>query len=77
MNRMIALERPRQISRPVWEQSCLIFHPAEPGQTILDPRTGNTLRLDGWWKTADGRVIRVALSAPASILRMPQELSHV
>lgn len=77
MNRLIAVERPRQISRPAWEQSHLIFHPAEPGQTILDPRTSNMLRLDGWWKTPDGRVILVALSAPASILRLPQEISRV
>jgi len=52
----------------------LVFHPAPPGQTVTDPRTGQELRLDGWWKTHHGRVLHVALSMPGSILRTAHEL---
>lgn len=54
----------------------LIFHPAVPSSFIIDPRTGQLLRLDGWWKYRDGRTAYAALSAAGSILRTPEEISH-
>ncbi|HVE20630.1 MAG TPA: hypothetical protein VNC39_01525 [Acidocella sp.] len=54
----------------------LIFHPAAPCSLIRDPRTHQTLRLDGWWKTPDGRTLYAALSAPGSILRTAAEMEQ-
>jgi hypothetical protein len=52
----------------------LTFHPAQPGAMVMDPRTGKLMHLDGYWKTQAGRTIRIALSLPGSVLRMPSEV---
>jgi hypothetical protein len=54
----------------------LIFHPAPPCSFVIDPRSRQLLRLDGWWKTRDGRTLYAACSAAGSILRTPEEIPH-
>lgn len=75
MNRMVPrFHRPAESMLGSIPTSDLVFHPAPPGQMVKDPRTGDRLRLDGWWKTHTGRTMHIALSAPGSILRTPSEI---
>ena len=53
--------------------SKLVFHPIAP-VNINDCKTGQTLRLDGSYKTPEGRTLFYALSHPGSILRVPGDI---
>ena len=54
--------------------SSLIFHAIEPPIPLFDCVTGQTMRLDGSWKTREGRTIFYALSSPAAHLRRPGDI---
>ncbi len=50
-----------------------VFHACAPVM-VKDCKTGQMLRLDGSFKTPEGRTLFYALSSPASILRPPGDL---